>query len=182
MHSLTRFLDRYSAFLAGLACLLIVLVLAWSLAEASLTLYEEVYKGRHTAAEASVTVDTRETADGSITISRISLFGRPPPETPEAETVAAPETGLDLALKGVFVATDPGRSTAIISAGDEHGGIYYPGDLLPGNAVLTAVQEEQVLLTRRGKLEALKFAEEEETEKKAPKAQNRPGGRRNGSG
>lgn len=166
MDSLSGLLERHAGRLALLATLLVLLLPVWSLSRALWELYETVLPAN--PAELGVAepdeaqpTSTRDAPD-AMNLSQLSLFGVPEAETPASPVqVSAPATHLDLVLEGVFVAGDPNASTAIIAAGREAGELYHPGDLLPGNAVLTAVQERQVLLTRGGALETLGFPEAE---------------------
>ena len=75
---------------------------------------------------------------------------------PNTSAPAAP-TRLPLTLEAVFVSSDPEESGAIISQRGKPGKLYSPGDTVPGNARLAAVEAERVILRRAGAREALAF-------------------------
>jgi len=95
-------------------------------------------------------------------LASLNLFGTPEAEQASLAGVEAPETRLQLELKGVFLARTEqgGPSGAIIAARDQAGQLYRVGDTLPGNARLAAVFANRVLLRRSGSLEALRFDDE----------------------
>ena len=70
----------------------------------------------------------------------------------------APETKLNLTLKGVLAATPMELASAIIAqgkAGKEE--IYSIGDRMPGNVLIKEIHPEYVVLERGGRLETLKM-------------------------
>jgi len=70
----------------------------------------------------------------------------------------APETKLNLTLKGVLAATPMELASAIIAqgkAGKEE--IYSIGDRMPGNVLIKEIHPEYVVLERGGRLETLKL-------------------------
>ena len=96
-------------------------------------------------------------------ISRMNLFGvvsaaKPPPRPKKQDAV---KTRLRFTLKGVFTAEKPEDSSAIIQFGpgksDE--GHFNVGDTIKGQAKLSAVYSDRVILDNRGTLESLLFPE-----------------------
>ncbi|CAG0943041.1 Type II secretion system protein C [Gammaproteobacteria bacterium] len=85
------------------------------------------------------------------------LFGQAAAEPAPglANAANAPETQLQLQLRGAVAALDERFAHAIIadSAGNEK--VYFIKDPLPGGAVLQQVQADRVILSRGGALEAL---------------------------
>lgn len=81
----------------------------------------------------------------------------------EAEPVDAPDTKLNLELRGTIVADEPEDALAIIAekGGDEK--VYAIGDAVPGNASLHSVHPDRVLLRRAGRLEALRLPRADES-------------------
>ncbi|MEN9464944.1 MAG: hypothetical protein RL217_1125 [Pseudomonadota bacterium] len=73
----------------------------------------------------------------------------------------APDTILSLDLLGVTVAEKPERSSAIIAPKGAEGDYYRIGDTIQGSTRLAAVYDNRVVLDTNGKLEVLKFAEDE---------------------
>lgn len=66
----------------------------------------------------------------------------------------APETQLNLTLRGVLTAGE-GQGFAFIVASGTGETVYTPGQTLPGNARLERVYQDRVLLSRDGSLETL---------------------------
>ena len=95
-------------------------------------------------------------------IARLHLFGKTQlPKSSEAPV--APETRLNLTLRGVF-ATDDEDSMAIIASGAANEKYYRIGDSIIGGTKLKAVYADRVLLERNNKLETLRL----------PKGKERP--------
>jgi general secretion pathway protein C len=71
--------------------------------------------------------------------------------------VDAPDTRLKLVLRGVFASEESGKARAIIAdprGKEEH---YAIGDSLPGNAELSEVYPDRVILQRNGRYETLRL-------------------------
>jgi general secretion pathway protein C len=74
-----------------------------------------------------------------------------------ATPVDAPDTQLKLTLKGALASDDKEEARAIIAdqrGQDEH---YKIGDTLPGNAELSAIHPDRVILKRNGRYETLRL-------------------------
>ena len=80
------------------------------------------------------------------------------PLTDVAKTEALEETRLSLELVGVFVADDAGSSSALIARKGGAAEVFAIGDRLPGNAKLSAVYRDRVVITRGGAQELIVFA------------------------
>lgn len=89
-------------------------------------------------------------------IANAHLFGQAEATT-EAEvgTDDAPETQLDLQLRGLVAAADERFAHAIIADASGIEKVYFVKDSLPGGARLHAIQSDRVLLARGGRIEAL---------------------------
>jgi general secretion pathway protein C len=80
--------------------------------------------------------------------------------------IDAPDTRLKLVLHGVFASEKPGEAQAIIAdpkGEEEHYGI---GDKLPGNAELSEVYPDRVILLRNGRYETLRLEPDDALKKK----------------
>jgi len=92
------------------------------------------------------------------------LFGEAAQEAEpvkQAVPVDAPDTRLKLILHGTFSSADPELARAIIA--DERGNeeMYAKGDILPGDAELSEIQSDKVILLRGGRYETLRLPREE---------------------
>lgn len=94
-------------------------------------------------------------------ISQLHLFGKfevkkvaPPPKL---DVASAPETRLNLKLRGVFSSQDKTIARAIISDPKGDDDSYAIGDEVPGGAILNDILEDRVILERNGQLEVLKL-------------------------
>ncbi len=98
-----------------------------------------------------------------IRLQELELFGHAEREAGELSEVVretAPQTGLQLSLHGVFLATPDERSSAILSEDGDEAQLYRVGDDLPGNAELVAVESSRILLRHNEEVEALSFEDE----------------------
>lgn len=93
-----------------------------------------------------------------IDIAALNLFGEVAAE-PAPAMVDAPRTSLNLQLLGVFSATDPKRASAIVAEVGKQGLLYHVDEKMPGNATLSSVHPDHILIKRNGRLEKLAFPE-----------------------
>ncbi|MBW7931614.1 MAG: type II secretion system protein GspC [Gammaproteobacteria bacterium] len=96
-------------------------------------------------------------AAGYAGISAAHLFGKADAE-PAASTARvedAPQTQLQLQLRGAIAALDERFAHAIIADGSGREKVYFIKDQLPGGATLQQVQADRVILSRGGILESL---------------------------
>jgi general secretion pathway protein C len=93
--------------------------------------------------------------DLAAAIAARQLFGRPP----RAAAAEAPETRLNLTLRGVFALED-GQGIAIVARGGSAEDLYPVGAQLPGGAVVREVHADRILLERAGALETLRLPEQ----------------------
>ena len=150
-----------SGQLARLVNILLVVWLAWMLAGLSWLLFPEpdnlpkAQPGMNRPApvqRAQPRIDEQEIAGWHI-------FGVAGEEKQVAQpaTVDAPDTSLKLTLSGVFASDDPAEARAIIGdprGKEEH---YSVGDPLPGNAKLTEIHPDRIILERNGRYETLRL-------------------------
>lgn len=100
-------------------------------------------------------------------IAALHLFGKA--EQPQAKTTQtapaevdvenAPETNLNLTLKGVLATGDANSFAIIATARSRSQQLYQVGDSLPGGVKLHSVYGDRVILQRSGRLETLTFPE-----------------------
>lgn len=118
-----------------------------------------------TATEVEATVDTAAPAanpDRQLITQLPSwhLMGeaaRAPQPTRTATPVDAPETRLKLILRGALASNDPDNARAIIADPRGKEEQYAIGDRVPGNAELSEVHPDRVILKRNGRYETLRL-------------------------
>lgn len=98
------------------------------------------------------------------------LFGQPSAAVDSSAAAAedAPETQLNLELRGAVAALDERFAHAIIADGSGNEKVYFLKDALPGGAVLQRVQADRVILSRGGVLEALLLPRETDADGNGP--------------
>ena len=143
--------------------LLLVVACAHALVKITWMLLPEAQIEAAPLRTARVSITTAD--DNAQDIRRLTsahLFG----ETQSAAAVAptsAPETRLNLVLRGVIASDPMARSSAIIAQGN--GGkedVYGVGDKLPGGVSVSEVHAENVILERGGRFETLNLAKDSE--------------------
>lgn len=107
-------------------------------------------------------VSANEGADVDVdSLVELTLFGEPDPSqeptSVDLADVEAPETQLNLSLRGVLATNTEGVARAIIASGDGDDESYRVGDSIGSNATLRAVYPDRVILERSGELETLRL-------------------------
>ena len=101
--------------------------------------------------------------DYASAIVKHNLFGTVARDSAPAVTQSvaeAPDTQLNLELRGVLAYDPEASALAIISEGRGEEKVYGIGDELPGSATLEEVLADHVILKRNGRLEKLRLPEE----------------------
>ncbi|MCK8517035.1 type II secretion system protein GspC [Methylonatrum kenyense] len=94
-------------------------------------------------------------------VAELHLFGRAEPRERIAEIPDdAPQTRLNLSLRGLFHSASQDKALAIIAAGNDGEDIYRVGDEVPGGASIDAIRVDRVVLLRNGRHEILNLPEE----------------------
>ncbi len=114
-------------------------------------------------AAASKEAGNKITSKNSFGTAQYHLFGvaGEEPVAEVTENIHAPDTSLRLELLGITKSSRTGASTAIIAPKGKEGDFYRIGDVVQSNTKLAAVYENRVILDTNGKLETLKFDEEQ---------------------
>jgi general secretion pathway protein C len=89
-------------------------------------------------------------------IAAANLFGQRQ-ATGAAAPVDAPETALNLKLKGILAFGSETASRALIADGSGKEKPYAVGDDVPGGAILKAIHADRVILERSGRFETLRL-------------------------
>ncbi len=141
--------------------LLLIVWIAWLLASMTWSLLGEP---EPTGAGLPETVPVRPQVDQQEALVRQlpswHLFGEVAPEAEPVKTVVpvdAPDTRLKLSLNGTFSSDDPEFARAIIADERRNEEMYAVGDILPGNAELSEIQADKVILLRGGRYEILRL-------------------------
>lgn len=105
-------------------------------------------------------------------LSQWHLFGVVPKTLPKptATVTEAPDTRLNLKLRGVVASSEPTAARAIIADGKGKEESYAIDETLPGNAVLREIYADRVILEYRGRLETLRLPKESTAGALAPAA------------
>jgi len=77
------------------------------------------------------------------------------PVKPQAAEI--PETKLNLILRGIFASDDPAKGGAIIADPRKEESFYMVGAQVPGNATLTEIYPDRVVLKRNNQFETLRL-------------------------
>jgi general secretion pathway protein C len=137
--------------------LLLILLIAASLARMAWLLYP-LPKSRFELPPPSATPSRASTAS-RVNVEQIAaanLFGLRQAGVTGAP-LDAPETALNLTLKGILAYGSESSSRALIADGSGREKPYAVGDDLPGGAVLKTIHADRVILERSGRLETLRL-------------------------
>jgi general secretion pathway protein C len=99
----------------------------------------------------------RNAESGAASLASWHLFGNALPLADPRGAAAAPDTGLDLVLHGLFAGDSPQDGVAIISGGAGSERQFRPGDEVAPGVTLDGVYPDRVTLSRGGVIEALRL-------------------------
>ena len=136
------------------------LAIAYVIANTGLILMGEAGSESNSTAKASQVVNSTQSMPPAPSLNSLiqrDLFGQSDSIGTASASAPTTPTRLPLNLRAVFVSTDPGQSTAIISQRNNSGKLYSPGDMLPGSAKLASIEATRVILSRAGTREELAF-------------------------
>jgi len=85
------------------------------------------------------------------------LFGEANAEPPPSAAATAPDTRLNLKLRGTIAADDESIAHAIIMDSANKTSVYFVEDAIPGGATLHEVFPDRVVLKRGGEFETLRL-------------------------
>jgi len=144
--------------LPQVASAILVIAIAWSLARfvwAMIPLQQEFDWSTPASVVADGPVSSQPLPDFSVIIGA-HLFGEADAE-PEPTAIDAPETRLNLKLRGTIAAGSEEFAHAIIADGNGKDQVFFIDDTVPGGAALHEVYPDKVILNRAGTLETLKL-------------------------
>jgi len=140
------------------AKILIIIGIAYTLASAGWYLISDPTPAPLTDPKAT----SRAVGKASLSVADIAahnLFGQSVDTGAVPAAFDAPETRLRLNLEGVFQAEVPEESAAIVGEQGRPGELFLVGGKLPGNAVLTEVHADRIVLRRGTVYETLRFSD-----------------------
>jgi general secretion pathway protein C len=95
-------------------------------------------------------------------ITQLDLFGTPLRKQVVSDTpIKAPETNLNVKLKGVLYSSDPKNAVAIVATADGMEDIYGIDSQVPGGAKIQQIYADRVILLRNNHHEMLRLPQEE---------------------
>lgn len=151
--------------LVALVNVLLIVWLAWQLAALTWMLVpqQEAPPPPPVVATKPAVVQTGQQIDEQ-RLARLHLFGVadkvPLVKTQVKAPVDAPDTRLQLTLRGLFASSDKKSARAIVADPRGKEEIYSVGDPLPGSARLSEVFADRIILERSGNFETLRLPRE----------------------
>jgi general secretion pathway protein C len=148
--------------LPGMITLSLVFVIAWFASQllwAILPLQTEFDWGVRAPVSSSLSPVLSNVGDINYpAIAAAHIFGVPgAAPVIEQQTTDAPDTSLNLKLRGTIAAADPTYAHAIIADGKGQDDVYFIKDKVPGGTILEEIHPDRVILNRAGTLEALRL-------------------------
>jgi general secretion pathway protein C len=161
MELILELFSRYSRTLATLITVVLVVLITLSVAETAIFILDQNNESgvATTSTPGDEVKGSTKTTISSLDITSLNLFGKINEQDISA-ALAATETKLNLELQGVFAAENKDQSTAIVAELNKDGELFHIGDKLPGNAILSAVFDDHILMKRGTRFETLSFSDD----------------------
>jgi general secretion pathway protein C len=144
--------------LAAIASMLLIVACAWLLVEITWLFFPQGDEASLPVAQTTKPLIKKQAQqDNFRQLTSANVFGVSEKAAVQKQT-KAPETKLNLTLKGVLAATPMEMASAIIAQGKNgKEDIYGIGDKMPGGVTIKEIHPEYVVLDRGGRLETLKL-------------------------
>jgi len=157
-------LKKLQRFMPSVVSLILLIIASYTLAQITWQLLEPAPTAQQSK---PVTKNIRQNQSSNnqlqqklIQLNNAHLFGQANAPVIKQATKDAPETTLNLVLRGIFSAQPMTLASAIISSGKRGKELTYGvGDSVPGNATIEEIYQTHVILMRNGRLETLKLPE-----------------------
>jgi len=151
-------LQQINRRLAMIASLLLIIACAWLLVEITWMLFPQGEQSTMPVAQRTKPLINNQAQQNNFKqLTSANVFGVSEKASVQQQT-KAPETKLNLTLKGVLAATPMEMASAIIAQGKNgKEDIYGIGDKMPGGVIIKEIHPEYVVLERSGRLETLKL-------------------------
>ena len=158
----SHWMDTANARLPGVVSIVLVIAIGWYLARLLWVFVPQDNDfdwSKRAPSGSSVTITETSTGVNFGNIVSAHLFGEAgaEPLEPQGNVIDAPETRLNLKLRGTIAAGDEKYAHAIIGDGKGEDGVYFIKDSVPGGAVLHEIYPDRVILNRAGALETLRL-------------------------
>lgn len=159
----TTYLQQINQRLPAITSLLLVVACAHAMAKISWMFLPEGETSTQLRATTGTPVVNRTNQDQAIRqVASAHLFGEMQAAAGTRPT-KAPETRLNLVLRGVIAADPMSLSHAIIARGKNgKEEVYAVGEKMPGGVTVEEVHPDHVILNRRGQLETLQLLKDED--------------------
>ncbi|MDM4770156.1 type II secretion system protein GspC [Solimonas sp. SE-A11] len=160
LHKLTAAYERYGRRLPPLANLVLLVLIAATLARLAWTLLPVPEEGRWRPAPAAPAQPGPQASAGPFNVERLigaSLFGSFQSAPGSTDLNNAPDTRLDLTLLGILADRGEQVSRALIASGSGDEKPYAVGDDIARGVTLEAIFPDRVILMRNGKAETLRL-------------------------
>lgn len=140
----------------------LVLALAYSLAQVSWRFWPSLEEAGLSAPSLSPSPPAPRpaAANAGEQIPQWHLFGEASSAAPSAMPEALPETSLQLTLHGLIASPVPALARAIVADPAGQDELYKVGDTLPGNATLSEIHSDRIVIERGGRYETLTLPKE----------------------
>ncbi len=160
LHKLTAAYERHGRRLPPVANLVLLALIAATLARLAWTLLPVPEEGRWRPAPAAAAQPGAQASAGPFNVERLigaSLFGSYQAVPGSTDLNNAPDTRLDLTLLGILADRGEQVSRALISSGSGDEKPYAVGDDIARGVTLEAIFPDRVILMRNGKAETLRL-------------------------
>lgn len=157
-------LKAFQQYAPSIVSLILLLTASYTLAQITWLLLEPapvVQQNTVTASLATSAVNNNnQFKQQLIQLNNAHLFGQANAPVIKQASVDAPETTLNLILRGILSAEPMSAASVIITTGKRGKELIYGiGDSVPGNATIEEIYPTHVILQRNGRLETLKLPE-----------------------
>ena len=156
LQNITHRLLNHDRKIAAAISIILIILISLSVADSVLTILEAASPP---TTNPKTDIPNQPKNETIYKVSDLELFGKLQELRSFSQEVNAPTTKLNLELQGVFIAENTERSTAIVSERNKSGELFEIGERLPGNAILSAVFEDHILIRRGSRMEKLTFTD-----------------------
>jgi general secretion pathway protein C len=158
-------LQQINQRLAAIATMLLIIACVWLLVEITWMFFPQGDQSTMPVTQrAKPLINNQTKQDNFKQLTSANVFGVSEKAAVQQQT-KAPETKLNLTLKGVLAATPMEMASAIIAQGKNgKEDIYGIGDKMPGGVTIKEIHPEYVVLERSGRLETLKLQKDSDVD------------------